>query len=226
MTRPLFVLVLALAASLAHPVRAQSPGTAGAQSAEALAEAIEARYRGITDFSARFTQRYRSGFLRTQSQEEEGTLLVKRPGRMRWVYEKPERKELILTGDLIYVYLPAERQVEEIPQDPATMPALFLSGEGNLLRDFEVTLTESPMADTVALKLTPRVPEPAYEHLVVAVDPSSLQLRALVTFDSQGGESTLRFTNLRENTGIADREFEFRPPRGVDIIRDGRITRN
>jgi outer membrane lipoprotein carrier protein len=116
--------------------------------------------------------------------------------------------------------------VEEIHQDPATIPALFLSGDGDLLRDFEVALTESPLADAVALKLTPRVPEPAYEHLVVAVDPASLQLRALVTLDSQGGESTLRFTDLRENTGVADREFEFRPPRGVDIIRDGRIIRN
>jgi outer membrane lipoprotein carrier protein len=219
------VLVLAIVAGLAPAVTAQSPPPADTRSAEMLAQAIEARYRGISDFSARFVQQYRGGFLRAQSQEE-GTLVVKRPGRMRWVYERPERKEVILTGDLIYVYHPAERQVEEIPQDPATIPALFLSGDGDLLRDFEVALTESPLADAVALKLTPRVPEPAYEHLVVAVDPASLQLRALVTLDSQGGESTLRFTDLRENTGVADREFEFRPPRGVDIIRDGRIIRN
>jgi outer membrane lipoprotein carrier protein len=223
MTRSL--LSFLLVATLAHPVVSAQQSASPPRSPEDLARALEARYRGISDFSVHFTQQYRGGFLRTQS-EEEGTLLVKRPGRMRWTYEKPERKEVVATGELLYVYLPAERQVHELVQDHTTTPALFLSGEGDLLRDFEVALTESPVPDAVALKLTPRTPEPEYEHLVVAVDPATLQIRALVTLDSQGGESTLRFSNLRENRGIADREFEFRPPRGVDIIRDGQVIRN
>jgi outer membrane lipoprotein-sorting protein len=76
----------------------------------------------------------------------------------------------------------------------------------------------------VALKLTPRKPEPEYEYLVVTVDPATLQIRALTTRDRQGGESTLTFSNLKENRGIPDKEFAFRIPRGVDVITDG--TRN
>ena len=40
----------------------------------------------------------------------------------------------------------------------------------------------------------------------------------LTTRDRQGGDSTLTFTNLKENQGISDKEFAFRIPRGVDVI--------
>ena len=78
------------------------------------------------------------------------------------------------------------------------------------------------VAGAVALKLTPRRNEPEYEYLILAVDPATLQIRALTTRDRQGGESTLRFENLKENKGISDKEFAFRIPRGVDVITDGK----
>ena len=67
----------------------------------------------------------------------------------------------------------------------------------------------------------PRRREQEYESLVVTVDPQSLQIRALTTFDTQGGESTFTFNNMKENQGVSDKEFTFRIPRGVDVITDG-----
>jgi outer membrane lipoprotein-sorting protein len=78
------------------------------------------------------------------------------------------------------------------------------------------------VSGAVGLKLTPRRSEPEYEYLIVAVDPATLQIRALTTRDRQGGESTLRFENLQENKGIPDKDFAFRIPRGVDVITDGK----
>jgi outer membrane lipoprotein-sorting protein len=43
----------------------------------------------------------------------------------------------------------------------------------------------------------------------------------MVTSDSQGGTSVFTFSNLKENVGLADREFTFRMPRGVDVVTDG-----
>jgi outer membrane lipoprotein-sorting protein len=103
----------------------------------------------------------------------------------------------------------------------ATTPALFLAGKGDISRDFTPTYAEGAAPGTLALKLTPRRTEPEYEYLVVAVDPATLQIRALTTRDRQGGESTLTFSNLKENTGVSDKEFAFRIPRGVDVITDG-----
>jgi outer membrane lipoprotein-sorting protein len=101
---------------------------------------------------------------------------------------------------------------------------MFLAGKGEIVRDFTSVLEKSSKPGTVALKLTPRKAEPQYQYFVITIDEKSLQLRGLMTIDGQGGESTLTFANLKENTGISDKEFAFRVPRGVDVIRDG--TRN
>jgi outer membrane lipoprotein-sorting protein len=98
---------------------------------------------------------------------------------------------------------------------------LFLAGKGDLVKDFTAASAESPAPGSVGLKLTPRRGEPEYEYVIVGVDPATLQIRALVTRDRQGGESTLRFENLKENKGISDKDFAFRIPRGVDVVSNG-----
>ena len=74
--------------------------------------------------------------------------------------------------------------------------------------------------DWARLKLVPRRREPDYQHLIVTLDPSTLQIRALATRDHQGGESTLTFSNLKENQRLSDNEFVFRIPRGVHVVSD------
>ena len=94
---------------------------------------------------------------------------------------------------------------------------LFLAGKGDITRDFVATGAESTVPGTIAVKLTPRRPEPEYDYLVVSADPVTFQIRALTTRDRQGGESTLLLTKLKENQGISDKEFGFVIPRGVDV---------
>src|SRR5918995_4504762 len=108
------------------------------QSAETVARSLQARYANIRDFSADFVQTYRGGVLKTQTQER-GTVVVKKPGKMRWVYTSPDRKELVSDGRKIYWYVPEDKQVrvnDVPPEDQATTPALFLSGKGDIVRDF------------------------------------------------------------------------------------------
>ena len=192
---------------------------------DALAKSLQQRYQGIRDFSASFTHSYRGGVLRTQTTER-GTVAVKKPGLMRWVYTSPEKKEFVSDGRKIYSYLPQDRQVivNDVPADQAATPALFLAGRGDIARDFTAAAADSPLPGAVAVKLTPRRSEPDYQYLIVALDPSTLQIRALTTRDHQGGDSTLTFTNMKENRGLSDKDFAFRIPRGVDVITDG--TRN
>jgi outer membrane lipoprotein carrier protein len=204
------------------------PAAAGAQpaqtaSAEQVAQALQKHYQLIRDFSADFTHTYRGGVLRTEAREH-GTVEVKKPGKMRWLYTGPEKKEFVSDGVKIYSYLPADKQVivTDVPSDDvATTSVLFLAGKGDVARDFTAAYTQSPVPGTTGLKLTPRHNEPDYDYLVVALDPATLQIRGLVTKDKQGGESTLTFTNLKENRGISDKDFVFRIPRGVDVLTDG-----
>ena len=209
------LIVAALCAATVAGISAQTQ-----QSPDLLARALQQRYQGIRDFSADFMQTYRGGVLRTQTRER-GTVRIKKPGRMRWVYTSPEKKEFVSDGTKLYSYIPQDRQVivSAAPDDAAT-PAMFLAGRGDIGRDYTAAYVDSGTPGAVALKLTPRRPEPDYEYLIAVLDPATLQIRALTTRDRQGGESTLTFTNLKENRGISDKEFAFRIPRGVDVVTD------
>jgi len=212
MTRSLLAL-LALAVSAALP-------SAQAKPADAFAKDVQARYQTVHDFSADFVQSYRAGVLKTQTSES-GKVAVKKPGKMRWTYAKPERKEFISDGRRLYFYEPAEKQVtvSDAPSQ-ATTPDLFLSGRGDIARDFTPSYVAPPIAGTVGLKLVPRKSEPEFEFLVLSLDPSTLQIRGLTTRDHQGGDSTFTFTNMKENKGLSDNDFVFKVPGGVTVVTD------
>jgi outer membrane lipoprotein carrier protein len=204
--------------------RLPRPEGAATPSPADVAAALQRKYDRINDFTADFVQVYRAGALKRQTSTERGSVMIKKPGRMRWTYTAPERKEFVSDGFKYYAYIPADRQVivSDVPsaEEPAT-PAFFLAGKGNLLRDFTAATAEVPRempAGTLALKLTPKTAQPDYDWLILALDPATLALRGLVTSDRQGGTSTIAFTNLKENVGLADKSFEFKPPRGVDVI--------
>jgi outer membrane lipoprotein carrier protein len=188
-----------------------------------LAQALQRKYDTIKDFSANFVQTYRGGVLNKEVTER-GQLLIKKPGKMRWEYRSPENKLYISDGVKMYFYVPADKQVtiDSVPaEDQATTPILFLSGKGNLTRDFSASIADPPRATppgTLALKLVPKKPQPDYEALVVAFEPETYRLCGLITTDAQNGVSTYTFSNLKENISPSDKEFEFKPPRGVDII--------
>src|SRR5690349_13257301 len=147
------------------------PAAQGKPAPDALARSLQQRYQGVKDFAADFVHTYRGGVLRTQTTER-GTVKIKKPGRMRWIYTAPEKKEFVSDGLKIYSYLPQDKQVIVAalpPENQATTPALFLAGKGDISRDFAATYAEaSPAATpagTTSLKLTPRRSEPEYEYL-------------------------------------------------------------
>jgi outer membrane lipoprotein carrier protein len=207
--RPLFALALVAALSDV--------------SAPELARALQHKYGGIKDFSADFVHTYEGGVLRKRTTER-GHLLIKKPGRMRWDYTSPESKVFVSDGVKLYSYVPADKQVvvsSVPPDDDAATPALFLAGKGSLTRDFSASLVDLPSgmpAGSQALKLVPKSKQRDYDWLVLIVDPATLTLRGLVTVDDQGGRSSFTFSNLKENVGLADKAFEFKMPRGVDVV--------
>jgi outer membrane lipoprotein carrier protein len=214
------LLTAALVVALAGSVGAQST-----QTPDALARDLQRRYDKVADFSADFVHAYRGGVLKQQATER-GKLLVKKPGKMRWEYTAPERKLFVSDGRKIYSYIPLDRQVVvgTMPRDElAPTPALFLTGKGDITRDFNAAFDKVPDAPSgsIALKLTPKRREPEYESLTLVVEPKTLDLQMLITIDAQGGRSAFTFSNFKENVGIADNQFVFQMPRNVEVVTDG-----
>jgi len=192
--------------------------------AQDLAQSVQKHYDTVRDFSADFVHTYQGGML-NKVITERGHVLIKKPGKMRWDYAAPDEKLFVSDGVKLYSYLPQDKQVivgNVPPEDQASTPTLFLAGKGDLLRDFVPSLLDAVPpgfpAGTRALKLVPKSAAPDYDWLVLEIDPASLAIRGLVTVDAQGGQSTFFFRNLKENAGLADKDFAFRIPHGVDVV--------
>jgi outer membrane lipoprotein carrier protein len=187
-----------------------------------VARSVQMHYDGVRDFSADFVHAYVGGAF-GQQVTERGSVLIKKPGKMRWTYTNPERKLFVSDGVKLYSYVPEDRQVtiSSVPAgDDTSTPALFLAGKGRLTRDFVVSYGDVPNAprDTYALKMVPTRRERDYDWLILVVDAKTFQIRMLVTTDAQGGRSTFTFSNLKENIDLPDKDFTFRIPRGVEVV--------
>ena len=198
-----------------------------APAANEIAAAVQRKYDSIRDFSADFMHNYQGGVLRKKVSER-GTVMIKKPGKMRWNYTSPEEKVFVSDGRRIYLYVPADKQVmvSPVPQeDQATTAVLFLAGKGNLTTDFAVSQASGGTSNAYKLRLDPKQPERDYEWLEIMVDKSSYRIVALQAADRQGGHSIFLFTNFKENIGVSDKTFEFKIPRGADVITTGSTTR-
>jgi outer membrane lipoprotein carrier protein len=206
----LFLLALSL---LAAPVQPRPP-------AADTARAIQQKYDRVSEFTADFTHVYEGGVLKKKASER-GTVQIKKPGKMRWDYTAPDKKEFVSDGHKIYSYIPADKQVivSTMPSDDqATTAVLFLAGKGNLARDFSVSYADSRSDGEIALRLEPRQKQRDYDWLILVVDKTTLQIRGLTAADQQGRRSTFTFTNYRENTGVSDKAFDFKIPPGTDVM--------
>lgn len=216
--RSLLISAVAVAIAGAGSVTAQSDPVA-------LVAKVQQRYNGIRDFQGDFVQSYEGGVLRTKTSER-GTLAIKRPGRLRFTYTKPERKEFVSDGVRLYTHLVADKQVIVGPApnaDDGDVPAMFLAGQSDLARDYTPSFTPLPgaAAGLLTLRLVPKNKESEFESLGIGLDPKTLQIQFLTAVDKQGGRSSFAFSNLKENRGLSDKEFEFRIPRGVDVVNQG-----
>jgi len=193
----------------------------GPPPAATLAQMIQAHYTAVSNFTADFTHVYKGGLL-PQTSVEYGTVKIKKPGRMRWSYTKPEVKEIVADGKLLYTYIKADKvcYVSDLPAgDSAPTALLFLTGRGDLMRDFKSALSPTQSPAEWRLQLTPIKKESDFTRLTIGVDPKSLRMITLESIDADEGKSAFTFANLRENTDVPDKEFFFTPPKGCDVIR-------
>jgi outer membrane lipoprotein carrier protein len=192
-----------------------------ASPADALAARVQTHYATVRDFTADFVLST-TGPLTPKPIVERGALRVKKPGRMRWTFNTDDQRQFVADSVKIYSYFPKDKyvMVSPIPKDDEVSTALlFLAGRGNLVRDFTPALGPGAAAGEARLLLAPKARQADFESLTIDVSTTTMGFRGLAVHDTQGGTSTYRFMNLRENVGLADREFEFTIPKGV-VVRE------
>lgn len=190
--------------TLSSPVLADS---------KARLEAFVASTKGL---KADFTQTVsdRAG---RKTQEASGDMYFSRPGKFRWVYQKPYAQLIVGDGKRVWIHDEDLDQVtvRKLDQALGDSPAALLAGDNNIDKLFN--LKDAGSKDGLEwLEATPKSKEGSFELVRMGFKGNDLQVMELN--DNFGQTTLLRFTNLQRNPKLGANLFRFTPPKGVDVI--------
>ena len=210
--------------------------------AAALASHLEARYRSAKTLQATFLERYAENGSLLRS--EAGTAYFRRPGKMRWEYERPERDLFLVDGRTAWFYVPADHTVTRVPAKQNAdlrTPLALLAGQMKISRAcsrVELADDEKPLHEGDAM-LRCRVRGQkqsaggadtesvlgagASDAVFFEVVRETGELARLIVRQAGGIEVEFRFENWRFDPPLPDTMFRFEPPAGVAIV-NGELT--
>jgi outer membrane lipoprotein carrier protein len=180
---------------------------------------LQSRYDSTTDFTADFNQAVEVPSL-GKTLKSTGRVFFKRPGRMRWEFQTPEKQMIVADGTTLWLYQPDHHQVLKTPFRAAfqsATPVSFLFGVGELSKDFNPSLLKSERKGVVRLKLVPKQ-DSEIGTLVLDVDSTTYDIVAAEVTDPLGNVTRLAFSNMKRGVGLADSQFAFAAPPGTDVI--------
>jgi outer membrane lipoprotein carrier protein len=196
---------------------------AQAQELEQVVAGIEATYGRISDLRAEFSQIAHNKSL-GQDVRAEGTVYLKKGGKMRWDYKSPSPQQIVSDGASLWVYTPELNQVNtgSAPKALAGPAGSFLAGLGRVRDEFNVRfLNPANKVDAggrPVLDLTPKAPTPLLTRLVLSVDPKDYVVRQAVLYDQLQNTVTMTFTKVAINAGLPDALFAFTVPAGAAVV--------
>src|SRR5712671_981895 len=203
-----------------------------------LASRMETRYRNATTLQATFLERYseNGAVLRTEA----GTAYFRRPGKMRWEYDHPEKDLFLIDGKTAWFYVPADHTVTRVPakqSEDLRTPLALLAGRMKISRvcsRVELAEGEKPLGEGHAvLRCQPRGPKQdaasgvgaesvlgvsSGDAVLFEVARDTGELARLIVRQAGGIEVEFRFENWRFDPALPHAMFRFQPPAGVAIV--------
>jgi outer membrane lipoprotein carrier protein len=212
---------LALAAlgvlSGAPSLHAQAPPASALDKADlALVHKVDDHYNHLASLRTAYTEHYAGmGMDRT----EIGTLLLKKPGRMRWNYAEPVGKVFVLDGKFGWFYTPGDAQAQRIPAkqlDDLRSPLRFLLGHTQLQKELD-GLTVTPAGSGFAITGVPKGMAERLKLLTLVVSPAGAIDRMRLE-EGDGAVTEFTFSQMQEDVPVSDADFKFTPPAGVTVV--------
>ncbi len=150
-------------------------------------------------------------------QETKGSFVFQRPGKFRWVYDKPADQVIVGDGKRVWIY---DRQLNQVTVRKleaalGSTPAALLAGGTDVEKAF--ILSDDGAKDGLEWVLArPRQTEAGFESVRMGFDGSALQ--AMELKDQFGQTTRLRFSHLQRNPRVDPQTFRFDPPKGADVL--------
>ncbi len=189
-----------------------------------VANKLQKTYEQTRTIRADFEQRASVTGMPDRQRIGRGTVVIKKPGLIRWDYEIPETQVLVSDGDNFSLYLAEENQMIVTPAEQYLGEDVifsFFQGSGDILEDFKVDPMPERMCsrETHCLKLTPIESHPQVEILYIWCDRETFMIKRLRIVDPLGGFTDIKFSDITVNQPVDEALFNFTPPPGTEIIR-------
>lgn len=184
-----------------------APALVAAAPAQELVQ-VQKHLEAVSSMTADFTQIDRNGRALT------GTLTLKRPGKVRFQYQKGVPQLIVADGNSLYYIDYQVRQVDRWPIGNSPLAVLL-----NPKRDITKFATLKPTGDPSILSAEVHDPRhPEYGRITMifqknASAPAGLMLQGWVALDSQNNRTTIRLANQRFNAPVSDGAFRWNDPR-------------
>lgn len=208
-----------LCAAVLLSVSAQVHAAPQDVTAHQLAQRVDNYYNHLHSLRSGFTQSYQGlGMSRTES----GTLLLLKPGRMRWDYSSPAGKLFLLDGKYAWSYSPGDPAVHRIPvgnlSDLRT-PLRFLLGHTQLEREIE-HLRLAPAANgAFTLAGQPKGQQRSISLLTLTVTAQGV-ITGIQIDQTDGSVTRFTFTSEVPNAPAPPANFRFTPPPGIPVVNE------
>ena len=184
-----------------------------------IMDKVEKRY-DVPDFSAYFVQ---ESTLKAMDITDvaSGRIFVKRPGMMRWEYDKPDRQTIITDGKKLWVYKPDDNQVM-IGRAPSFFGdgkgAGFLSDMKLIRRNFDVHLEKEKSDHDWVLKLLPKEKAIGINEIYLSISKITFKIKKIITYNEYNDETRIELINSKFNLNLDKSLFSFIVPEGTDVI--------
>jgi len=219
MCKAIFLAIVVFLAAAAT-ARAETIALSAAPVSKDLQHALDRlqrHYRDTNSFSAKFSEEI--AVVGAPKRKRQGTVSFRKPGRMLWEFQDPEKQTIVSDGETLYSYDPDLNQVVETPLKQAlksSSATSFLLGIGNINRDFKAAFA-NPATHTGLVDLILDAKAGGYK-IEVGLDPKTYNLITLTLTDQLGDMSKIDFSDVHDNVELPDSIFAFKVPAGADIV--------
>lgn len=187
----------------------------------AVAQAVDNHYNHLRSLQAEFTEIYRGNGM---DRSELGTLWLKKPRKMRWEYRSPREKLFLSDGDNAWFYVPGERQARKEPfkkLEDLRSPLGFLLGKTKLEKELRGLSLAPDVAslqkEDLVLRGVPNGMQEQVSEVLLEISPDHRIVRIILE-GTDDSTTEYRLSNQKENVEVADQQFRFEPPPGVETI--------
>jgi len=199
---------LAAATLLTGAAGAVATAPLAAQTSQSQLDQAVAALRAISTMKADFTQTDRNG------QRLSGELTLKRPGKIRFQYQKGVPLLIVSDGKALTMIDYEVRQVQRWPIKNSPLGAL-LDPNRDVARFGKLVPTGNPDVTSIEVR-DPKHPEYGRITMIFVRDgaaPGGMELTSWVALDSQNKRTTIRLANQRYGVAVADNAFSYNDPR-------------